>query len=80
LTVSSASLELGCDLLVGIARGDQPQHFNLALRQLVFAGMFGQTRGQLGGNPLLPGMYRSDGRKQFFIHASLEQICTRAGF
>ena len=35
--------------------------FNLTLRQLILAGMFGQTRSQLSGNPLLPRMYRSDG-------------------
>src|SRR5271157_289657 len=73
-------IELRCDLLVRVARGDQPEDPNLALRQLVFAGMFSQTRSQLGGNPLLPRMYRSDGRQQFFIDASLEQISARAGF
>src|SRR5208283_2884752 len=65
-------LELRCDLLVRVARGDQPENLNLPLRQPVFAGMFGQTRSHLGGNPLLPRMYRSDGRQQFFIDASLE--------
>src|SRR3984893_3450499 len=73
-------IELRRDLFVGVAGGDQPQDFNLTLRQLVLAGMFGQTRSQLSGNPLLPRMYRSDGRQQFFIDASLEQISTRTGF
>src|SRR5208283_5751833 len=72
-------IELRCDLLVRVARGDQPEHADLALRQLVFARMFGQTGSYIGGNPLLPRMYRSDGRQQFFIDVSLEQIGTRAG-
>src|ERR1039458_8677085 len=42
-------IELRCDLLVRVARGDQPEDPNLALRQLVFAGMFGQTGSELGG-------------------------------
>jgi hypothetical protein len=30
--------ELRCELLVGVAGGDQPEHFNLTLRQLVLTG------------------------------------------
>src|SRR6202023_722343 len=40
-------VELRGDLCVGVAGRDEPQDFNLTLRQLVLAGMFAEPRSQL---------------------------------
>ena len=47
-------IELRRDLFIGVAGGDQPQDFNLTLRQLVLAGMFGQTRSRSAGIRFCP--------------------------
>src|SRR5437899_1889458 len=71
--------ELGRDLFVRVPGRDQPEHFDLAWRQVLVRGMLSQLGGDLRGDSLLAGMDSTDGVQEFSA-VSLQYVTPGASF
>src|SRR5258708_38222378 len=68
------------DLFVRAPGRDQPEHRDLARRQVLVRGMLSQLGGDLRGYSLLAGVDSPYGVQEFSAHVSLQYVTPGAGF